>query len=113
MKKFVLFLIISIFLLLMFVACDSGLSYVQMDIQTLPEKLIYSSVDNELDLSGGVVILTTADGTTLEKNMDTYPICVDSDYGVYTNVDFDTPGLYQVTITQCNKVSCVFQIEVV
>ena len=112
-KRLSLCILVLISICVLLAACDHGLRYVQMDIVELPQKLIYSTQDTALDLTGGVVSLTVAEGTKSEKGMDAYPAAGEGEYGVFSDVDFTKPGTYDVVITQCEGVSCVFQIQVV
>lgn len=112
-KQLFLCILVIISICALLAACDHGLKYVQMDIVELPQKLTYSTEDTALDLTGGVVSLTVAEGTKSEKGMDAYPAAEEGEYGVFSDVDFTKPGTYDVVITQCEGVSSVFQIQVV
>ncbi len=112
MKKAIAFACIAI-LMFVFCSCDEGLRYCDIEVLDLPTKLVYTSEDTELDLSGGAVRLTVLAGRTSIVMMDAYPMASENEHGVYSNVDFGKPGVYEVTITQYDDIKCSFEIEVV
>ena len=94
-------------------ACDSGLKYVKMEVETLPEKTVYYvGEDTALQFDGGTVKLTTADGSTSIEDMQSYTVREDPDQGISSNVNFSLPGTYTVTIQQTKGIFCHYVIEV-
>ena len=112
--------VFSVLLLLVFLlsACDSGLKYVKMEIETLPEKTVYYvGEDTVLQFDGGLVKLTTADGSTSTEDLRSYTYRKESGSGgearyISSNVNFDLPGKYTVTVHQTKELSCQYVIEV-
>ncbi len=113
------FLIVFIVLFtLLLSACDSGLKYVKMEIETFPEKLVYYvGEDASLQFDGGIVRLTTADGSESLEELRSYAYRQDGMAGeedrfISSNVNFSVPGEYTVTIQQTKELSCQYVIEV-
>ena len=107
--------VFSVLLLLVFLltACDSGLKYIKMEIETLPEKTVYYvGEDTALQFDGGTVKLTTRDGTTCIEDMQSYTVREDPDRGISSTVDFSVPGKYTVTIQQTKGLVCYYVVEV-
>lgn len=111
-------LILLIVAALFLSACDSGLKYVKMEVETIPEKIVYYvGEDIALQFDGGTVKLTTADGSTSTEDMRTYTYREEDTAGgedrfISSNVNFNRPGEYTVTIQQTKELSCQYTIEV-
>ena len=111
-KRYTL-LVVLLLLLVLLSACDSGLKYVKMEVETLPEKTVYYvGEDTALQFDGGTVKLTTADGSTSIEEMQSYTVREDPDRGISSNVNFSLPGKYTVTIQQTKGILCHYVIEV-
>ena len=99
-------------------ACDSGLKYMKMEIETFPEKLVYYvGEDASLQFDGGIVKLITADGSESLEELRSYAYRQDGMAGeedrfISSNVNFSVPGEYTVTIHQTKELSCQYVIEV-
>ncbi len=113
MKKTILTGLLIAVVLIFFMACDSGLRYTSMEIVSLPDSVTYpTGYSGSLQFSGGKVLLRTADGHTEMRNMTDYAsIDVKNPHSI-TNADFQIPGVYTVTIVQCEGVSTSFDIIV-
>lgn len=111
-------LLLIVLLALLLSACDSGLKYVRIEIETLPEKTVYfAGEDSFLQFDGGTVRLTTADGSTSTEDMRSYTYRHEEIFGgedcyISSDVNFDLPGAYTVTIYQTKELSCQYGIEV-
>lgn len=111
-------LIVVVLLGLLFSACDSGLKYVKMEIETLPEKTVYYvGEDTTLQFDGGTVKLTTADGSTYTEDLSAYTYRPNEnpgneDVSITSDVNFNLPGEYTVTVHQTKELSCQYGIEV-
>ena len=112
-----LLIILTLFALLLS-ACDSGLKYVKMEIETAPEKLVYYvDEDAYLQFDGGVVKLTAADGTVSLEDLRAFAYRQEGMAGgenryISSGVNFSVPGEYTVTIHQTKELSCQYVIEV-
>jgi len=103
-KKLLILLIISTLLV---GGCDSSLEIVGMEIDTYPDKLIYyPGIDAELDLTGGYV------NFIMKANIKEHGSMNHEFITVTHEIDFDTPGIYIVTLKR-HKGICQFEIEVV
>ena len=97
--------IVMIFLFL--TACDMGLEITGIEIEQYPSKIVYlEDVDSELDLTGGVIALNTKNGKKYEYAME------DNQIEISHNVDFNTPGVYVVTLVRHQYV-CKFPVQVI
>lgn len=114
MKKY-LVIIFSVIMMFYIVACDAGLRYVSMEIISEPYNCVYPvNYSGDIDFNGGKVLLKTADGHTNEVDMSEYHVLCDErgDFGFSTNVDFQSPGCYLVTLHQCQGLESTFEIVV-
>ncbi len=112
MKKWMLAWCLLVMLLLLG-ACDTSLKIKKIEMARLPDKLVYTSEDRSLDLSGGIVRRITAGGKSSDASLTTYPqVKTKGEHGVYSDVDFQTPGTYEVIITQYGNVQCSFWLQV-
>ncbi len=99
-------------------ACDSGLKYVKMEIETFPEKLVYYvGEDASLQFDGGTVKLTTANGSESLEELRSFAyrqevMAGEEDRFISSDVNFSVPSEYTVTIQQTKDLSCQYKIEV-
>ena len=103
-------------IVLLFSGCDSTLKCKKIEITRLPNKTeYYIGEDRYLELSGGTVTRTDYEGHSETRDMLQYAYRheLDDDYGITSNVNFDVPGTYTVTIWETSKKSCQFQVKVV
>ena len=112
------FLIVILIFALLLSSCDSGLKYVKIEVETLPEKTFYYvGEDAALQFDGGTVKLTTLDGSTSIEELLSYSYRQDDVAGgeeryISSDVNFNLPGEYTVTIHQTKDLSCQYAIEV-
>lgn len=107
MKKTISIIIVMVFCLCFLGACDEGLRIVGMDINTYPNRIVYiAGRDKTLDLSGGTVKLQVKEKKEYIEEMS------DMSISVTHNINFDIPGVYQVTLTR-GDYYCSFAIQVV
>ncbi len=100
-------------ILLLVGGCDSSLKIKKIEMAQMPDKLVYTSSDSALDLTGGIVRRITTGGKTSDIPLSRYPMVkTKNEYGIYSEVDFQTPGTYEVIVTQYGKVQCSFWIQV-
>ena len=97
--------------------CDSGLKYVSMEVAALPERTVYEAgTDKALRFDGGLIRLTTLDGHTSVEEMQSYTYRNENVSGkgmcITSDVNFDIPGEYTVTIWQTEKLSCQYTVTV-
>ena len=110
--------LLLVLLALLLSACDSGLKYVKMEIETLPEKTVYYvGEDTSLQFDGGKVKLTTLDGSSSNEDLRSFSYRQEGTAGgedryVSSDVNFDLPGEYTVTVHQTKELSCQYGIEV-
>lgn len=111
-------LMIFILVAVLLSACDSGLKYVKMEMETFPEKLVYyAGEDTFLQFDGGVVKLTTADSSESLEDLRSYAFRWEGTAGsedcyISSDVNFSIPGEYTVTVHQTKDLSCQYGIEV-
>jgi len=87
-----MFLLIT--LLPILASCDSGLGVVSVRLGEFPESIVYYVNEfDEVDLTGATIITLIRDGRVFENDIDS-----DSWLDITDNVDFSTPGLYEVVI---------------
>ena len=115
---------VKLFLIIVFLAifhgCDNGSRYIKMSIITMPQKTEYiSGKDQVLDFDGGVIKLETLDGREDIISLQAYTyqnreIKKVSDIGMYisSDINFDLPGEYTVTIWQTNSLFCQYSVHV-
>jgi len=102
-----LIIVLLILIACVICGCDDGLEIIGMEVNTYPEKTkYYARIDTELDLTGGTVNYILKQKTKSEDNM------VDEFITVTHEIDFNTPGIYTVTLER-HKGICQFEIEVV
>ena len=111
------FLLCILLFILVFSACDSGLKYVKMEILSLPEKTTYEAgTDRALRFDGGLVRLTTADGSTSVEDLQSYTYQNENVKGkgmyITSDVDFSAAGVYTVTVWQTEDLFCQYTVEV-
>jgi hypothetical protein len=81
----------------------------------LPDRIVYvAHVDTELDLSGLTVVFILGNGTQRDQSLYTYSHII-----VNHNIDFSTPGVYEVEIIfpirmiRANDLSLRFLVQVI
>lgn len=99
-------LIVALISSVLLVGCDSSLAVVSMEISKYPDRIVYYvGVDEELDLTGGLIIRTTKSGNVeLESMEDIY-------FDVSHEINFNNPGVYVVKI-QSGDFICKFPVQV-
>ena len=106
MRK-LLILVITAFFCILAVGCDSGLEIAGMEIEKYPDKIVYfSGIDNELDLTGGVIKYIHKEKSEGIADMDGRHITISH------NIDFNKPGVYVVELKR-HVASCEFPIQVI
>lgn len=103
--------IIIVFLLVFVLsACDSGLKIIEISIYQYPKRIAYFiGQDNEIDLTGMKIAVKSLDGNNsiaASTDDDFYDM-----FSVTDDVDFDTAGIYIVSIERAG-LTCQFPIEV-
>ncbi len=113
MKKLLMFWSVLCILTALLGGCDSSLKIKKIEMAQMPDKLVYTTSDSALDLTGGIVRRITAGGKYSDISLSRYPVVkTKNEYGIYSQVDFQTPGNYRVIITQYDGVQCSFWIQV-
>lgn len=98
--------IVAMISIVLLVGCDSSLEVVSMEISKYPDRIVYYiGVDEELDLTGGLIIRTTKSGNVEPESME------DIYFEVSHEIDFNNPGVYVVEI-QSGDFTCKFPIQV-
>lgn len=117
-KMIIAFLILFI-ATVMLQGCEDGLRYVKMDIESLPDKTVYyCGKDQVLDFAGGVVALETFDGRRETVPMQKYTYQFDANGAkesfesyISSDINFEIPGEYTVTIWQNKELYCTFNVS--
>ena len=86
---------VSIMLLLLLTSCERSNETVDVRMGNWPDRIVYVvDIDTEIDMTGATVITVIRAGREYEE-------CVTEGWSVVThNIDFATPGVYDVTITR-------------
>lgn len=106
MKKGLFFTIVFVLILTLY-GCEPRIR--GLELVSLPDKTEYvAGVDTQLDLTGGVVRYTF-----LFPQGDDYELCNMDELTVIENIDFNTPGTYDVRIFQHNDAWVDFDITVI
>lgn len=93
--------------IVLIVGCDSSLEIVSMEITKYPDRIVYySGIDEELDLTGGLIVRTTKSGNVEPEKMD------DRYTRISHNIDFKVPGVYVVEI-HSGEFMCKFPVQVI
>lgn len=118
MKKWI-FIMLALLLCVVLAACDSGLAYEKMELLELPARTVYKvGKDDALEFDGGVIRLTTRDGRTETRTLREYTYqhgasyCQPEGAFISSDVDFDVPGKYTVTVWQTKDVYCQYTVTV-
>jgi len=107
-RLFILSLLV-LFSLVFIVGCDAGLEIIGMEIVKYPDRLIYvANVDNTLDVSGGEIRLLLKD-----KSVESIAPMSGDEAEIRHNIDFDTPGIYVVTLYRHDDAQAQFPIQVI
>ena len=119
MKKKMMIALSLLIICTLIASCDSGLAYQKMEFLTLPEKTVYKvGEDSILQFDGGMIQLTTRDGRTETRTLNDYTYqhsdCYQQVVGgfISSNVNFDVPGEYIVTVWQTKDVCCQYVVTV-
>lgn len=107
-EKLFRFSAVIVFIVCLFtlISCDPKI--VMIEIEKYPDKIVYiTGIDMELDLSGAIVAVTTANGVTNEY--DIYDGIVD----ISSDVIIGVPGVYKVKLSRGGFYRTFFPIQVV
>lgn len=122
MKRRIVFMLAFALLCTVLAGCDEGLRIVKISVKEYPKKLVYyAGIDTELDLSGGVINLHMKQGGTSDEDMlkATNPdyLAKDPDHAdpdlIISDIDFNMPGVYTVTIHRYDDVKTSFAVQVI
>ena len=79
-----------------------------IEVEKFPDKIVYiAGIDVELDLSGAIIAVTTADGVTHEH--DIYDGIVD----ISSDIIYGVPGVYEVKISRGGSYRTIFPVQVI
>ena len=108
MKKNMRFVLLILFCFLL-LGCDAGVEIVGIEIHSYPDQRLYvTSVDTELNLSGGEIYFLLRYGG---RSWYSYSMYYDA-ITITHDIDFNKPGIYVVTLSRHRGVT-QFEIEVV
>ena len=111
------FLFLSIAFVLLLQGCDDGLYIVKLEIEGTPNRILYiANVDDEIDLSGFILVITIKQGDRDEELLEG-----GTDQSGFLKVsheiDFTKPGIYKVELyygdRETSKLSYEFFVQVV
>ncbi len=106
MKRACLVIVVLFISSLLLVSCDTY-TVTKFEISSYPNRIVYVvGEDEELDLSGGKVFYYLGQNNKHAGQMTDPIIEVSSD------INFNVPGVYTVTLT-CQKHTCSFPVQVV
>ena len=81
----------------MVVGCDTGLEIVNIELGRFPTNIVYYvSEADYVDLTGATFLVEVRDGDVIEH--DIYSNRGERLLVITDNVDFSTPGVYEVTV---------------
>jgi len=101
------FLLISLFVV--FCSCDESLRIMKVELGNFPENIVYYTGDNNsLDLTGCTLITTIKSGEEHNEPINTAHYVEITD-----NIDFSTPGIYEVKITWMDSLVGRIPIQVI
>jgi hypothetical protein len=110
MRKNIAIIFIFMCIIICLFGCES-LKYTAMRVTKFPDNIVYI-VDNsmELELCSGELEIELSNGKTLY----TTSMC-DSNLYIESTIDFDTPGVYEITIyvRYGNPISVKFAVQVI
>jgi len=112
MKNNSRFLIVIVMLFILS-ACD-GSKIMKIEITQLPSKLTYIiGQDTQLDLSGGLIVLTRKDDKTIQLDMEGIDQAGHAEFLVEETIDFNTLGTYTVKLSKSESLSVSFDVTVI
>ena len=92
-RKFLILSMALIILLVLLASCERSNEVVNVRMGSWPDRIVYIvDIDTEIDMTGATVITILRDGREEEESV------TGGWSAVVHNIDFSTPGVYEVTI---------------
>ena len=92
-------------------SCDTGLEIVSIELGSFPDNIVYYvSKADSVDLTGANILVEIRQGEAFEY--DIYSTRAERLLVITDNVDFSTPGVYEVTIRWTHNDDLVGRIPI-